>query len=31
MSVCRIMDQGGLQDVCFVFVLSMYFYDFYFV
>lgn len=23
-SVCRIMDQGGLHDVCFVFVLSMY-------
>lgn len=23
-SVCRIMDQSGLHDVCFVFVLSMY-------
>lgn len=22
--VCKIMDQGGLHDVCFVFVLSMY-------
>lgn len=24
MCVCKIMNQGGLHDVCFVFVLSMY-------